>query len=195
MTEQDELRALWQSQAPDKKYERAEIMNMIQTRAQRFDRRVRNRNLRECIASGVVAPVFFWFAWHAANRTEAAGELLVAASSLWVIFYLLRYGRSQRGPDASQNLTTYGRALVERFDQQIRLLSSVKYWYLLPFYVGLMVMSAGGRHLNARIVLLYTAVFLVLWYLNEVVSVRKLRQCRARTVAQLAQDGNAGGAQ
>jgi len=66
------------------------------------------------------------------------------------------------------------RRWLHQYDQQIRLLQKVKYWYLLPPYVGLLLASAGkimartaegqpaGRSRIA--VAIYTAVFAIVWW-------------------------------
>jgi hypothetical protein len=64
-------------------------------------------------------------------------------------------------------------ALLERYDRQIRLLKSVKYWYRLPPYVGLLIGSAGVLLNHWRLGMIgwrdflgpaaYTAFFAFVW--------------------------------
>jgi hypothetical protein len=65
------------------------------------------------------------------------------ACGLWIIYFLVRYGRSSAPANPEQDFNAYRRALVERYDHQIQLLKSVKYWYLLPLWIGLMLGSTG----------------------------------------------------
>jgi len=70
---------------------------------------------------------------------------------------------------------------MKQYDQQIALLKSVKYWYLLPPYVGLTVMTAGlwmDRASRGPLgvpdflwPVIYTVVFATVWWLNEGVGV------------------------
>ena len=93
---------------------------------------------------------------------------------------------------------SYTRALVERYDHQIRLLKSVKYWYLLPMYVGLLIISAGVLQQRAKGgnlgwwdfagPVFYTAFFAAVWWLNEVSAVRRLRKLRARLLSITNED-------
>jgi hypothetical protein len=46
-------------------------------------------------------------------------------------------------PNPDQSLAEYRSALVSKIDHQIRLLRRVKYWSLLPTYVGLLTLNAG----------------------------------------------------
>ena len=138
---------------------------------------------------------FSWFGLRAHEALMRIGALVIAVSALWIIYFLLRYGKTAVNPDPSQNLLGYTRALIERYDHQIRLLKSVKYWYLLPMYVGLLIISAGvflqrakGRNLDWRDFagpVLYSAIFAAVWWLNEVSAVGRLRKQRARLLSMI----------
>jgi len=87
----------------------------------------------------------------------------------------------------------YQRSLAEKYDHQIRLLRSVKFWYLAPMYVGLLTMTAGLlkeraasgtlKWLDALGAVVYTVVFAAIWWLNEVYGVRKLERMSAKLIA------------
>ena len=122
------------------------------------------------------------------------GYFVVAAGAAWIIYYLVRYGNTRVSADPSQSLTDYTRALVERYDHQIRLLKMVKYWYLLPIYTGLLITSVAlflehGWRIPAwrdfAMPALYTAFFAAVWWLNEVYSVGRLRKQRARLLSMI----------
>ncbi|MGA7255111.1 MAG: hypothetical protein WCF17_12415 [Terracidiphilus sp.] len=172
-------------------------MELVQRKTMEFDRKIFRRNLRESIAAAVVTALFTWMAFHALNGFERTGLLIVAASGLWIIFFLLRYGRASKPADSAQDLCVYRQALVERYDQQIGLLKSVKYWYLLPPWIGLMLNTAGLmlNHVHKGTPIwpdfvapaIFTAVFAFVWWLNEGYAVPKLRAIRDRALA-LAED-------
>jgi hypothetical protein len=64
-------------------------------------------------------------------------------AAAWIIYFLVRYGSVAVTADPSQNFLTYAHVLLERYDYQIRLLKAVKYWYLLPLYVGLLITTVA----------------------------------------------------
>lgn len=193
MNAQDDLREIWHSQPALPARTGEDIMTMVQERTRRFDRTIWMRNLIECIAGGVVCVLFLWVAVRNPDTITKTGALIVAASAVWIIFYLVRYGKSATRVDPAQNLTSYTHALIERYDRQIRLLRSAKYWYLLPMYVGLLTISVGilSQHtkaggMNWEDVLapaFYTAVFAAIWWLNECVVVRRLEQSRSEALS------------
>jgi hypothetical protein len=195
---QDELRDLWNSQPPCAKSKGEEIMALVQNKIRQLDRVIYVRNWLECIAGGVVAVFFGWQALRAHDILMRIGFIVVAASAVWIIFYVMRYGQSSVYADPSQNVREYTRASVERYDHQIRLLQSVKYWYLLPMYVGLLIMSTGIFLQRARggnlgwldlaVPAFYTIIFATVWWLNESFAVRRLQVERAGLLAMADQN-------
>ncbi len=188
MKEQDELRNLWCGQPLATGMKGEEIMAAVQNRIHRFDRMIARRNLTEYIAAGLVIALFSWFAFRTNDSLMRAGFLVIASGAAWIIFYLFRYGNGPVSADPAQSSTGYVQALAERYDQQIRLLKTVKYWYLLPMYVGLLITSVALYREHAAAMpwwsalimpAIYTAVFAGIWWLNEVVAVGRLRQERA----------------
>lgn len=202
MSVQDDLRDLWCSQPDAGAKTKEELVELVQQRIHQLDRKVFRRNLRESIAAVIVTAAFTWMAFHALNDLQRIGLLIVAASGLWIIFFLLRYGRASAPADPGQDLRAYRLDLVQRYDQQITVLQSVKYWYLLPPWIGMMLNSAGvmmGHSQKGTFgwwdfisPAILTAVFALVWWLNEGYAVPKLRAARDRALA-LAADASQGG--
>ena len=199
MDARDELRELWCSQSSATATTREELVMLVQKKTRQFDRLILIRNLLESVAALAVAVFFVAMAARAPDAVQRTGLLIVAASGLWIIIYLLRYRRTSAPVDPDQELNGYRRALVERYDREIRLLRSVKYWYLLPPWIGLLIGSTGvvlQEFRNGRLgwyefinPAIYTAFFALVWWLNEVYGVARLRAERARVLA-VADEGN-----
>ena len=88
---------------------------------------------------------------------------------------------------------------MRKYDHQIRLLNTVKYWGLLPPYVGLTLASAGilmanraqGQPVWPQFIAaaVYTVIFAAVWWGNEVYGVGKLRGKRERLLAEMDRPG------
>ena len=203
MDVKDELRDLWCSQPDEVSAKKEELVELVQNKTMQFDRRIFRRNLRECLAAVAVTALFTWAAFHALNALQQTGLLIVAASGLCIIFFLLRYGRASAPVDPDQDMSVYRRALVERYDQQIELLKSVKYWYLLPPWIGLVLNTAGLMLSHAHVgsplwpdfiaPAIYSAIFAFVWWLNEGPTVARLRAERARVLALVDDPAGSGG--
>ncbi len=193
MNDEDELQKLWKSQPPFGGVKGNEMLEIVEKKMQKFDRMIAIRNRVECIAATAVVIFFTWTAFHAPNIVMKTGSLVVAGGAAWIIFYMLRYGKAKVTVDPSENLANYTQALVGRYDHQIRLLKSVKYWYLLPMYIGLLIMSLGIAMQTAPAGIpvwvdligpaICTIVFGIIWWLNEVPAVRRLRTERAQLLS------------
>ena len=193
MNGQDELRELWCSQPALKTAGGKDMLEFVQKRTNHFDRIMAVRNWMESIAAGVVVAIFGFSAVRTGDALVRAGYLVIAASAAWIIFFMLRYGRGPRSVDPSLDLNGYTKALADRYDYQIKLLKSVKYWYLLPPYLGLVLGTIGILRERARTgplswsdliwPAIYTAFFAAVWWLNEAYSVGRLREERAKLLS------------
>ncbi len=156
-----------------------------------FDRRIAVRNVIEVLASAFVFCLFGFLAWKAPNAVIRVGMAVVALSGVWISGYILRYGAGPKQLDAGMDLSEYRRLLQENYDQQIRLLRRVKYWYLLPPYVGIVIgnvgvwmqLTAEGQPMAIRLASLVgvpfvTLVFAGIWVLNEHYGVRHLEKLK-----------------
>jgi hypothetical protein len=203
MADKDELNQLWCGQTTGPPTKGEDMLTIAMERAERFDRTIKARNLRECLAAALVTVFFALVAWKSPNALARAGNLVVAASGLWIVFFMLRYGRNAPSPAADRSLADFQQALLRKYDHQIRLLKNVKYWYLLPPYVGLLLASAGILMANTAkgqpgwpqsiAVAIYTGVFGFIWWLNEGPAVGKLRRERARLLEEMKPAGGEAG--
>jgi hypothetical protein len=195
MNKPDDLEQLWKTQPVDPAVKGEEMRKIILRKTEKFDRTIRRRNIRETVAAAMVAIFFTYIAWGQRNGIDRAGSIILVASSLWIIYYMWRRGGKPPDPNPDQTLEGYRRALVRKYDHQIRLLRNVKFWYLAPMYVGLLVVSAGlltervqkGSPIGLAVLypLVYTILFAGIWWMNEVYAVRKLERMRAQVTSAI----------
>lgn len=185
MNSGDELRDLWREQpaVPVRKGE--DMLTLVIERTRKVDRQIAARNTREICAALLVMVVFAIMAWHAGGWIERIGWTITSASGVWIVFYLMRHGKGPGRPDRDASVAAYTAVLAEFYDRQIRLLRSVKYWYILPMYCGIVVAALGqwlrwhdtaAKLLSMSIV---TAGCIGVAILNERYGVRRLEQLRA----------------
>jgi hypothetical protein len=198
MNRPDDLHELWKTQPVDPVIKGEEMRKIIMKRAAAFDGAIRRRNRRESFAALLVAVFFAIAAWKGHNGIERLGSAIIVAGALWIVYYLRRHGTEVAEPNPDQTLAGYQRALVLKFDHQIRLQRSVKFWYLAPMYIGLLTGTAGLLKetaekrpltwMDAGYSLFYTLVFAAVWWWNEVFGVRKLREARTKVICGMEED-------
>lgn len=164
------------------------MLTMVIERTRTLDRRIAVRNAIECVAGFFVMGIYAWSAWKAPSGLEKIGDAMVAGSGVWIAYYILRFGSGPRPLDPGVSLNAYHQLLRAGYEQQIRLLRNVKYWYLLPPYIGVLVASLGlwlrlhGEGRNPWSVLIsvgaVTCVFVLGWIANEVYGLRYLERLK-----------------
>jgi hypothetical protein len=189
---EDELKRYWQENLIGSQGTRnPALAGELSSRVTQFDRKIFWRNFRE-YAAGLV--VLIWAGYMAIRGNRPAIAIILGVT--FVMAYLWWQHRKLRQPDPSTNLLVYEKALLERFDSQIRLLSRVKYWYLLPLYIPTVWMTIGrrSRHPLGAILSLavVTAAYVFVWWLNERLAVGKLKEARAQLRAMVEEQEGAG---
>ena len=178
--QEEELMHYWQESTMGAR-DQALIRN-LSAKVTRFDRKISWRNFREYTAS---LAVLVWAGFGAFRGNRPAMAMVVGV--VFVMAYLWWQHRKLRPLDPSADVGTYRKALLERFDDQIRLMGRVKYWYLLPLYVPVvwtMVDALPRRPWSASITLaIVTVVYVFIGWLNERWAVRKLQEARAKVKA------------
>jgi hypothetical protein len=193
MNKPDALEQLWQTQPVRTDVKGGEMYQIILHKTEKFERTIWWRNTREIVASAVAGTVFAYLTWKQANGIARLGSAFITGTMVWIIYYFWRYGSSPADPNPDQSATAFQSALISKIDHQIRLLRNVKFWYLLPMYVGLLVFSAGGIRDHAATgtlswrdtigPALYTLFFASVWWLNEGYAVRKLERWKIKLAA------------
>jgi hypothetical protein len=106
--------------------------------------------------------------------------------------YLWWTHRHMEPLDPAADLSAYRHALLKRFDDQIRLLRSVPYWYLLPLFVpGLWLAVSNWHHAGWMVLIplsVLIAVYVFLGWLNVKVAVGTVRAARDEILAIAAAD-------
>ena len=134
----DDLTSLWKTQTE----ERPIMLSEIRSKATRFERQIRWRNLLEYGAAVIVVAAFVRLLWIASHGLVRAGAALVVLATVYVVYRIHR--------DASVTSMPERMALTTCLDfhrgQLVRhrdLLRSTWMWYLLPFVPGLLVLQIG----------------------------------------------------
>ena len=185
---------VWQSDSGGGRSSPADLLCKLERRASEFRRRIWRRNLRESIAGLVVFLFFGFLATRQPNLLARAALAWLAVSGLWVAFYVHRYSKTARAPAPDQTLACFRRSLLAAYDEQIRLLRAAKYWYILPFWLGLLLIAlaswkAGMGPVRVGLFLLWiTAVNAVVWWMNEVPGVRSIRGKRDELLTLVGED-------
>jgi hypothetical protein len=191
----DELVKIWAADAAPVRKTHEEVMALVTKRQKTFEKKIRVRDWREIVAAAIVGMFFLWAAAHSENLLQRVGNGIIVVGSVWIIYYLRTHRFHHIPSDPTLDIRSYTRQLFNEYEKQIRLLKQVKYWYLLPLYLGLMVGWAGSFRRQAQAGLMgpvlsaafITGLFGAIWWLNEVWAARRVSAERDRMRALLSE--------
>jgi len=181
-----ELIQMWQENTFPSSGSPSDLSRQLSGMVKKFDHRIRWRNIIE-YSAGVVVLIRSMFDIASGERLLFA-PLTGIAAVLFVMTYMWKQHRIQPR-DRGANASRYRAALLQRLDQQIRLLRNVRYWYVLPCWIFFVTVLASGILQGRRLVplmmefLTVTALCVVVIWLNERVGLRKLVEERQRVLA------------
>lgn len=174
----------WQS-TPASVSDPAELARQIAEKVDRFDRRIWWRNAREYAACLILLIL--------TSRDVMQGRpaaIIMAAAAVVVAGSLWWKHRRTRPLDPGADARTYQAAMLKRYDDQIAVTTSAKYWYWIPLYVPVIWITwARWQHDPQRAAILFasaTAVFVLLWWINDRFVLRKIKDAR-RKMAEMIQ--------
>ena len=181
----DELKKLWQQQplrepAPSA----AQLISAMQKQTSQLRRILDARDIGELVACAFVMIVFGCFAFflHAHQPISRLGDWIVIASTIFIAWKLIHTRRTTPSAPPGATIVESLRAELNSVRAQSRLLGSVLWWYLLPGFVGLLVMTWGGLPINDPVTLLVMIpanIIVTLFFIAVDVFIYRLNQ-RAR---------------
>lgn len=165
------------------------LIGVFEKRLKHFDRKVKRRNVTEIAAGLLVLVVFGAGAVMVPDWRMRTACLINCAAIIWVMGFILWKGTGPEEPAPDATLESYRESLRRRYDYQIQLLRNVKFWYLLPLYIGIVSVNLARNPGDFRHLSVATALFLVIWWLNEGYGVRKLKKAKAALDLQNGVEG------
>lgn len=165
----DALKQLWKGQPledrpalPDQA-----ILAALGKRMKRFDRTILWRDFREVAACLFIVVFFGWeLIAMKSSRLTQIGSVVLIVSSVFIAWKLIQSKR--RLPKAEPNGPIFEVVKIElqKVENQISLLRSVAWWYLLPLFIGVMLNAWGGGAgivfkltYSAEVIALYTFIY------------------------------------
>lgn len=138
----EQLGNTWRNRPADPaKPSTGELMSSIRARSIALDRTLKHRDRIETWAALLVFPIFAWTSVAGRFTVSRIGSGVLAAACLFIPLWLRRARRKALDP----GLPLTGALAMERarVAEQVRLLKTVLWWYLLPLGAGVLLFLAG----------------------------------------------------
>lgn len=161
-------------------------VELVKNKAMKFERTIKFRNLREAAAGLFVTVMFTKMGLEQESLFEQIASFEIALAGIFVSVYMYYFSMKNRVKEDGSNSVDYIEKHRQALNAQIKLLGSVRYWYVLPLAIGLfalngydiyMALQGAGNLTSALIsfgITIALAVF-VIW-LNEYKAVKDLKK-------------------
>ena len=141
---EDELKKIWQSSPNSErvKFEKSRLMINAQSTLDNFNKKVKQRDMRELIAIVLVLPVFAYYVYSVPHvLTKIASALII----VWGIFVAIRMRNARKHQPAkfTETYIDYLNKSRTYVGIQKHMLDTVLYWYILPGWACLTLFVAG----------------------------------------------------
>ena len=177
MANLDDLKQVWQSQQGMSQEFFDQIGEKVRESTTLLQSTILRRDVTETIAAIVVVAFFSPGLVTAKNWVDWSGFAIVVLAGITIPF-VLWWGRKRSVKTVSSaNFCDFVDIEIDYLRRQVRLLRMVTWWYLLPLYVGIVLITVGladpfrGSLVELIFFTVYmaicTALFIYIWWLNQ----------------------------
>jgi hypothetical protein len=139
----EDIKTLWQKQYVE---DFPMTLAEVQQKAEKFDAKIRRRNLWEYLAGAVTIPIFAWYVWIYPGWMMRTGNILIIVAALVVMWQIRRRASAETCDGNSPIVESYRSSLL----RQRKALGTVWIWYIAPFVPG-MALTLLARYLQAPV--------------------------------------------
>ena len=148
---EDELKKIWQSSPNVErvKFEKSRLLMNVQSTLDDFNKKVKQRDMRELFAIVLVVPVFAYYVYSVPYvLTKVASALVI----VWGIFVAIRLRNARKHQPAkfTETYIDYLNKSRTYVGLQKHMLDTVLYWYILPAWACLTLFVAGFKDVPGR---------------------------------------------
>ena len=177
--DEDSLKKLWKNSNPDQKMEMdtEKLVETITRKISRMDKMVRARDRREIFLCILMILLFGWWLIRIPQPLAKTGAAIIILGCILVIYRLIDARKTKKPEDCSSAVRFHLLVSQSQVRQQIKLLDSVLWWYLLPFFIGVLCFfysSSNGIVGKIGYTLFVIILYGYIYYMNKKVVKEKL---------------------
>jgi len=188
--DEENLKKLWLDAGNEQnvKIDADKLVKSLMNTMSKFEKKIRRRDRIEITVGVLMIPLFGWLTF---TVTELIGKIGAAIILINCIVTILKLNRARKvivkehfDSEVKNQLETS----LKLVRQQIKLLDSVLWWYLLPFFIGVICLTFSSSD-NLPFKVIYSIIIMALygfiWYLNKRAVKRQLKPLESNMVKAL----------
>src|SRR5215471_2600925 len=134
----DSLRQLWLDAEQQQKIE-INIERLIETidlKLSKMDKNIKRRDVQEIFIAAIFIPLFGWWMFVSSPLLAKIGAAIIFVNCVLVILKLINARKVRVSEENTSQIKYHLTVSLQRVRNQIRLHSTIFWWYLLPFFCG-----------------------------------------------------------
>ena len=168
------------------------LLHEIKNSQNEFRKKMFWRDIREIVTAVVMVVAMI----NLGLKINTIWPFLLAAASMWIaVFMVYKRASTKKGVNTNQPLARAVEESLNDIREQIKLVDSVPFWYLLPFVPGfaMQLINFGINNdltkpldmvVGVFVAIFYLVIFIVVYYLNTHYAKKKL-QLREKELQEL----------
>lgn len=174
------LKQLWLELCQTQKLEinTERLIESISQKVSNLEKMIRRRDQLEIFIAVLMMPIFGWWLITVPQVLAKIGAAIILTNCGLVIFRLIHARRINVKEDAASAIKYNLMVALQRVQKQIGLLNTVLWWYLMPFFIGIICFYyASVISVLSRVVytIIVAALYGYIYYINKKVVKKKLK--------------------
>lgn len=168
--EEDELKGLWKNTPGKININSQQILDEMNLEIAKMETSIKRRNMREIIAAILVIIFFSIQAYRFESWIESLASILIVLAAVFIIVKLMITQNAQKRADISTSIKEQMVSDREYLKKEQKLLKNVLYWYILPIFIPIIMISCanGISWFTGFIYIpLVTIFFIGIYYANQ----------------------------
>jgi hypothetical protein len=188
--DEDNLKELWAGSNKEQKVEidHDKLIESLSQKVLFMEEQIKRRDNTEIFIGLLMIALFGWWFFAVPSLLAKIGAAIIVVNCILVIVRLRRAKKVTVKEEPSSKINQNLRASLQLLRQQIKLSSTVLWWYLLPFFIGVICfVYAFVSSITANVIytLIVALVYAYIWYCNKKVVINKLKPLEKNIVEAL----------
>jgi hypothetical protein len=169
--DEDSLKQLWADSSADQRIDISaeKLIESINLKLTRMDRSIKRRDRSEIFLAVLFIFLFGWWIFAVQPVLAKIGSAIIFINCILVIRKLLNARKINLPGQPGEEIKNHLNISLKRVQNQIKLHDNIFWWYLLPFFIGIVCIYYGyvaSKLANALYTLITAGVYGYIWRLN-----------------------------
>jgi len=190
--DEDDVKQLWLNSGKEHSVEinNDKLVESLTNKLKGIEKKIGRRDVGEIFICICLIPLFAWWAITVPQLLGKIGCIIIVAACLLIIFKLVNEKRVHVQNDVASAVQHKLIVSQQRLRQQIKLLQTVAWWYLMPSFIGV-ILFYFATSTSALSKVIYTIIvattYSYIYYLNKRAVKKQLKPLEER-LAKLLTD-------